>query len=72
MKIVSLRPEHAHHVCNMCGKRSEITICDECSERLRVEALAKKHEEQGNPGLTGKVSYARTLLRNLVCALARS
>jgi hypothetical protein len=42
-------PEHAQHVCNMCGKPSEITICDECSERLRVEALArKKHEEQGN------------------------
>ncbi len=53
MEIVPLRsdprPEHAHHVCNMCGKPSEITICDECSERLRMEALArKKHEEQGN------------------------
>ena len=53
MEIVPLRsnpqPEHAHHVCNMCGKPSEITICDECSERLRIEALArKKHEEQGN------------------------
>jgi hypothetical protein len=58
MKIVPLRsdprPEHAHHVCNMCGKPSEITICDECSERLRMEALAKKkHEEQGNACLTG-------------------
>ena len=43
------RPEHARHVCNMCGKPSEITICEECSERLRVEALArKKHEEQGD------------------------
>jgi len=53
MEIVPLRsnrqPEHARHVCNMCGKPSEITICDECSERLRIEALArKKHEEQGN------------------------
>jgi hypothetical protein len=53
MEIVPLRsdprPEYAHHVCNMCGKPSEITICDECSERLRVEALdRKKHEEQGN------------------------
>ncbi|SRR6266852_7670282 len=53
MEIVPLRsdlqPEHARHVCNMCGKPSEITICDECSERLRMEALArKKHEEQGN------------------------
>jgi hypothetical protein len=27
----------------------ETTICDECSELLRIEALArKKHEEQGN------------------------
>ncbi len=43
------RPEYARHVCNICGKPSEITICDQCSERLRVEALArKKHEEQGN------------------------
>jgi hypothetical protein len=43
------RPEHARHVCNVCGKPSEITICGECSERLRVEALArKKHEEQGD------------------------
>jgi uncharacterized protein YlaI len=43
------RPEHARHVCNLCGEPSEMTICDECSERLRVEALSrKKHEEQGN------------------------
>ena len=53
MEIVPRRsdsqPEHANHVCNMCGKPSEVTICDECSERLRMEALArKKHEEQGN------------------------
>ena len=63
MKIVPLRsyprPEHAHHVCNMCGKPSEITICDECSERLRMEALARMEHEA--PGLTGRVSYARTL-----------
>lgn len=42
------RPEHCQ-VCNLCGKPSEMTICDECSERLRVEALSrKKHEEQGD------------------------
>ena len=41
--------KHSHHVCNMCGKPSERTICEECSERLRIEALArKKHEEQGD------------------------
>jgi hypothetical protein len=43
------RPEDAHHVCNVCGTTSENTICDECSERLRMEALSrKKHEEQGD------------------------
>jgi recombinational DNA repair protein RecR len=43
------RPEHAKHVCNTCGKASESTICEECSERIRMEALArKKREEQGN------------------------
>jgi uncharacterized protein YlaI len=42
-------PEHAHHVCNVCGRPSEKTICDDCSERLRIEALSrKKHEEQGD------------------------
>jgi hypothetical protein len=48
MKIALLRPEPTRHVCNLCGS-SELTICNECSERLRVEALArKKHDEQGN------------------------
>lgn len=43
------RPEQGGHICNLCGKPSETTICDECSERLRMEALArKKHEEQGD------------------------
>jgi hypothetical protein len=41
-------PEDARH-CNICGEPSEVTICDGCSERLRIEALSrKKHEEQGN------------------------
>jgi hypothetical protein len=36
-------------ICAICGERSEKTICDSCSERLRIEALArKKHEEQGD------------------------
>ncbi len=34
------RPEHARHVCNICGKTSESTICEGCSERIRIEALA--------------------------------
>ena len=41
--------ENQHHVCNMCGKPAEVTICDECAERVRIEALGrKKHEEQGD------------------------
>lgn len=45
----SARPGHARRVCNICGKTSESTICEECSERIRLEALArKKHEEQGD------------------------
>ena len=43
------RPEHARHVCNICGKPSESTICEGCSERIRMEALEKKkREEQGD------------------------
>jgi hypothetical protein len=43
------RPEDARHVCNICGKPSTSTICEQCSERIRMEALArKKREEQGN------------------------
>jgi hypothetical protein len=48
-KPATARPEHAKHVCNICGKASENTICDECSARIRLEALARKtHEEKGN------------------------
>ena len=51
-----LRPEsfvpqdqHGQQVCNVCGEASNGTICDNCSERLRIEALSrKKHEEQGD------------------------
>jgi hypothetical protein len=43
------RPENARYICNLCGQPSDLTICDECSERLRLEALSrKKREEQGN------------------------
>jgi len=46
---IDSHPERARHVCNMCGKSAEKAICDECAERLRLEALArKKHEEQGD------------------------
>ena len=54
MKVVprerpDTHPVDVHHVCNVCGATSEKTICDQCSERLRIEALSrKKHEEQGD------------------------
>jgi hypothetical protein len=45
----SIRSGHAGHVCNVCGKTSENTICEACSQRIRLEALArKKHEESGD------------------------
>ena len=44
-----VRPEHAEHVCSVCGQTSESVICEGCSARIRVEALArKKHEERGD------------------------
>ena len=43
-----LRTEHARHVCNVCGRPSEDTICEGCSVRIRAAALAvKKHEDKG-------------------------
>ena len=48
-KFPNRRPQPGKRVCNLCGEPSESTICEQCSERLRLEALArKKHEEQGN------------------------
>jgi hypothetical protein len=48
-KTAPVRPLHPEHVCNICGQTSESTICEGCSERIRIEALArKKHEERGN------------------------
>jgi len=47
--VAGTHQEQIEHVCNLCGRRSGATICEECSERLRIEALArKKHEEQGD------------------------
>jgi hypothetical protein len=42
-------PEEAGRVCHMCGKPSQRLICEECSKRIHLEAIArKKREEQGN------------------------
>jgi recombinational DNA repair protein RecR len=43
-----LRSEHAKHVCNVCGRASEETICEACRVNVRAEALVmKKHKDKG-------------------------
>jgi hypothetical protein len=43
------RNESPRRFCNVCGKPSEHTICEERSERIRMETLwRKKREEQGD------------------------
>jgi hypothetical protein len=43
------RPTHTEQICKICGKKSESTICEGCSGRIRIEVLArKKHEEKGD------------------------
>jgi hypothetical protein len=43
-----LRTEHSRHVCNVCGKPSEETICEACRIKIRAEALVmKKHKDKG-------------------------
>ena len=47
------RPSEAHERarenCLICGKHSEKTICDACSDKIRSNALArKKHENKGD------------------------
>ena len=45
----SPRAQRAGTACHICGKACDSMICDACSERIRLEALArKKREEQGN------------------------
>ena len=31
------------HVCDMCGRESDTIICHACEDKLRGEALDKKH-----------------------------
>lgn len=48
-KPVANKPQRKGHVCLVCGKPSSYTICEMCSARIRIEALArKKHEEEGD------------------------
>lgn len=32
------------HVCSVCGRPSETAICHLCEDKIRGEALEKKHE----------------------------
>jgi len=32
------------HVCTICGKPSDMTICHACEDKIRGEALDKKHD----------------------------
>lgn len=32
------------HVCSICGKPSDATICHACEDRIRGEVLEHKHE----------------------------
>ncbi len=36
--------EKKKHVCSICGKPSETTICHACEDKIRGEALEKKHD----------------------------
>ncbi|MBI5875276.1 MAG: hypothetical protein HZB81_05450 [Deltaproteobacteria bacterium] len=42
-KIMEEKKEKKH-VCSICGKPSEATICHPCEEKIRGEALEKKKE----------------------------
>jgi recombinational DNA repair protein RecR len=39
-------PKNLMHACKVCGSASESTICEQCSARIRIEALARKHHEE--------------------------
>ncbi|MBI5826476.1 MAG: hypothetical protein HZB22_01910 [Deltaproteobacteria bacterium] len=32
------------HLCSICGRESETTICHACEDKIRAEALEKKHD----------------------------
>ncbi len=32
------------HVCSICGRPSDLVICHACEDRIRGEALEKKHD----------------------------
>lgn len=32
------------HVCSICGRLSDLVICHACEDKIRGEALDKKHD----------------------------
>jgi recombinational DNA repair protein RecR len=34
------------HVCSICGKPSDLTICHACEDKVRGEAVEKKHDSE--------------------------
>jgi hypothetical protein len=49
LKRAKIGPKNIMHACKVCGRGSDSTICEQCSARIRIEALARKHhEEKGN------------------------
>ncbi|MBI5644089.1 MAG: hypothetical protein HY954_11525 [Deltaproteobacteria bacterium] len=36
--------EEKKHVCSICAKPSDTTICHACEDKIRGEALEKKHD----------------------------
>ncbi|MBI1911136.1 MAG: hypothetical protein HYS21_03965 [Deltaproteobacteria bacterium] len=40
------KEQEKKHVCSVCGKPSDMTICHACEDRIRGEAVEKKHEAE--------------------------
>lgn len=38
------KKEEKKHACSICGRPSETVICHACEDKIRAEALEKKHE----------------------------
>jgi hypothetical protein len=49
-------PRPARHLCTVCGKPSEETICDSCAMKIHLDSLARKTRRKwqrlGKMGLT--------------------
>lgn len=44
-KVKKEKPEKTKvHVCSVCGRPSDATICHACEDKIRGEALEQRHE----------------------------